>query len=88
MDLALGVIGSILEPQTLLSLTIGVVVGVIGGAVPGITITMMMPAETPSRKLQPSKRIRLPQDCRLLPAQRACRLTSCSTHRLLTIASQ
>jgi putative tricarboxylic transport membrane protein len=40
MDLALGVIGSILEPQTLLSLTIGVVVGVIGGAVPGITITM------------------------------------------------
>jgi transcriptional regulator with XRE-family HTH domain len=52
------------------------------------TITMIMPAETPSRKLQPSKRIRLPQNHHLLPAQRASRRTWYSPHRLRIIASQ
>ena len=52
------------------------------------TITVIMPAEIPSRKLQPSKRTSLPQDYPLLHAQTSRRRTSHSPHRLCLIASQ
>jgi putative tricarboxylic transport membrane protein len=40
MDFVLGIVGSILEPRVFLSMAVGAVTGIIGGAVPGITITM------------------------------------------------
>jgi len=38
---------------------------------------MRMPAEIPSRKLQPSRRIAAPQNHLLQSPRRACRQTSC-----------
>jgi putative tricarboxylic transport membrane protein len=40
MDLLLATFAAILEPRTLLSMSAGIMAGLIGGAIPGITITM------------------------------------------------
>src|SRR5512134_3211010 len=40
MDFLLSTIAAILEPRTFVSMSLGIMAGLIGGAIPGITITM------------------------------------------------
>lgn len=40
MDFLLGLLAAIVEPRTLFSMSMGIIAGLVGGAIPGITITM------------------------------------------------